>query len=123
MENVVLAVLRQASQGILYQSETDAPFEPFTWGKAAGQLTPQRAAQLAGAPAGAPVEEEPLSDFFKYLTEGEDGEKYRKLQSVVAAQLGGARVFRLGNVNIDIYIVGRTKDGEWAGLKTQAVET
>jgi hypothetical protein len=123
MENSVLAALRQASQGLLYQSETDAPFEPFTWGKAAGELTPQKAAQLAGASVTTPVEEEPLSEFFKYLIEGEDAEKYGKLQSVIAAQLGGARLFRLGSINIDIYIVGRTRDGEWAGLKTQAVET
>jgi Nuclease A inhibitor-like protein len=123
MENPVLVALRKASEGLLYPSETDEPFTPFTWGKAEGALTLQKVARLAGASAAAHVEEQPLGEFFKVLTEGDDAEKYRRLQQVVGEQLSGARVFRLGSVNIDIYLVGKTKGGEWAGLETKSVET
>jgi Nuclease A inhibitor-like protein len=125
MQQDGLAPLREASQGLLYPSETDAPFEPFSWGKAEGDLTPQKAARLAGVPAGAPVEQQSLADFFKYLTAdgAENADKYKKLQQAIGATLSGARVFRIGRVNIDVYIVGKTKDGHWAGLKTRSVET
>jgi hypothetical protein len=32
-------------------------------------------------------------------------------------------VFRVGQTQIDILIIGKTKDGQWAGIKTRAVET
>src|SRR5947209_4202913 len=97
-----LAALREASQGLLYPSETDAPFEPFSWGKAEGDLTPQKAARLAGASADAPAEEQSLADFFKYLTAdgAENADRFKKLQQAVGAALSGARVFRVGRVNI-----------------------
>ena len=58
-----LAALRKAAEGLRYRSESDAPFTPFSWGKADGDLTPQTAARLAGASAGAPVEESAIGDF------------------------------------------------------------
>ena len=125
MRQELLAALKNASKGLLYPSETDAPFEPFSWGKADGDLTPEKVARLAGASAGATVEEQSLADFFKDLTAdgAEHAEAFRKLQQAIGERLSGARVFRVGRVNIDVYIVGRTADGEWAGLKTQSVET
>src|SRR4051812_8309077 len=108
-----LAALRKASDGLVYRSESDAPFTPFSWGKADGDLTPDKVARLAHAPAGAPVEEQTLADFFKHLTEegADDADKYRKLQQTVGRQLTGVHVFRVGRVEIDVYIVGRTADG------------
>jgi Nuclease A inhibitor-like protein len=124
MNKPVLDALRIASEGLLYPSETDAPFEPFSWGKAKGALTPATVARLAGASAKTLVEEQPLDEFFKNLiTGGENADRYRTLQRVIGEQLVGARAFRIGQVEIDVYLVGQTKDGEWAGLKTKAVET
>ncbi len=120
-----LAALKEASKGLLYPSETDEPFEPFSWGKADGGLTPQKVAQRTKAAAGAAVEEQSLADFFQYLTAdgAEHAETFRKLQQVVGQRLSGVRVFRVGEVNINVYVVGRTPDGDWAGLKTHSVET
>ena len=125
MKQDLLADLRTVSKGLLYPSETDEPFEPFSWGKADGDLTPEKAAKLAAAPAGAAVEEQSPADFFKYLTEdgAEHADQFRKLQQAVGQRLSGLRVFRIGEVNIDVYVVGRTADGQWAGLKTHSVET
>ncbi len=125
MKQDLLAALKDASKGLLYPSETDAPFEAFSWGKAAGDLTPQKVAPLVKAAAGAPVEEQSLADFFQYLTAdgAEHAEAFRKLRQVVGQRLSGVRVFRVGEVNIDVYVVGRTPDGDWTGLKTHSVET
>ncbi len=125
MQTDMLAPLRKASEGLIFRSESEAPFTPFSWGKADGDLTPDKVARLAHAKSGVPVEEETLADFFKNLVQdgGDDAAKYRALQQALGKLLAGARVFRVGNVEIDVYIVGRTADGNWAGLKTQSVET
>jgi hypothetical protein len=125
MNQTVRAALQAASEGLLYPSETDEPFEPLSWGRAVGDLTAREAARLAGASAAAVVEEQTLAEFFKPLTvdEADDAEQWRRLQQVVEEQLSGARVFRVGRVNIDVFIVGRAADGEWVGIKTRVVET
>ena len=98
MKPDVLTALRTASQGLLYPSETDAPFEPFSWGKADGDLTPQKVARLAKAAAGTTVEEQSAADFFQFLIDngGDHADAFRKLQQVVSQQLSGVRVFRVG---------------------------
>jgi hypothetical protein len=125
MNKALLTALQNATKGLLYPSETDKPFEPFSWGKADGDLTPQKVAALVKAPAGTAVAQQSLADFFQYLTaNGTDhAAEFRQLQQVIGKQLAGAQVFRVGSVTLDVYIVGRTSDGEWAGLKTQSVET
>src|SRR4051812_11795924 len=114
MNASVRAALQTASKGLLYPSETDEPFEPFSWGKASGDLTPRKVGRLAGASAKAVVEEQSLADFFKDLTAdgADDAEEFRRLRQAVEAKLSGARMFRVGKVNIDVYVVGRTPDGE-----------
>jgi len=32
-------------------------------------------------------------------------------------------VFRVGKVKVDVFVVGKTADGDWAGLRTTSVET
>jgi hypothetical protein len=117
--------LENTCKNLLYPSESDEPFAPISWGKAEGELTPEKVRRLAEAPRSVNVQETSLDDFFKVLTsdEVEDAAKFKALRKVIDAQLKGTRVFRLGKVNIDIYVVGMTKGGEWAGLKTKAVES
>jgi hypothetical protein len=131
MPSAAETALAEASKGLVYLSETDAPFETFSWGKAAGGLTSAKVRKLAKAPARAPVEEVPLEDFFRPLTEehdhtpeeAEDIRKYQGLLQVVHDQLADATVYRVGRVNVDVYLVGRANTGDWVGLKTEAVET
>ena len=49
--------------------------------------------------------------------------KFRDLQQTLQDTLSDVKVFRVGETNLDIYVVGKTPEGEWAGLKTEAVET
>ena len=83
----------------------------------------QTPAQLAGAEGGAEVEQQSLADFFLAVP-SEDKEKFDKLAEVLKEQLSGVQVYKVGDeAEKQVYIVGRTKDGRWAGVKTTVVET
>jgi hypothetical protein len=103
-------------------SESDAPFEPFQWDDG-GELTPDRLRKLAHAPKGAAVEEDSLDDILGQVP-SEDQARFQKLRQVIREQLSVVKVFRVGDEpEKAVYIVGKTRDGKWAGLKTTVVET
>jgi len=73
-----------------------------------------------------------VDDFFAIATQEEDWhdqderetvQQFQDLVSVLKQNLSQLQVFRVGNINIDAYIVGTTPSGEWAGLSTKLVET
>jgi len=132
MSHATVEALKKASKGLLYQSETDAPFEVFTWRGGKNGLSKKKVLELGKHDAGAPVEEESLDDFFGELTKEEDwhgpeekadAKKYQSLLKAVKEHLSGAKVFKVGEREKAVYIVGKTPEGDWAGLKTKAVET
>jgi hypothetical protein len=51
-----------------------------------------------------------------------EGEKFKKLVQTIKDTLADVKVFQIGRVESDVFIVGRVENG-WAGLKTKAVET
>jgi hypothetical protein len=54
----------------------------------------------------------------------EDRPKFDKLREALQEQLSGEKVYKVGNeAERNVYIVGKTEDGKWAGLKTTVVET
>lgn len=127
-----LQILRQASEGLLFPSETDAPFEVFFWDdEKAAELTPDTIAALAGASSGTPVKTAKLETFFRPAVKEEDWhneeekaevERFKALLKTIKDHLKGVKVFRVGDTKIDVFIVGQVIGG-YAGLKTQVVET
>jgi len=118
----VLGALAQASQGLVYTSETDAGFKPFAW-KDGDKLTEERLLQLAGAEPGTAVEQTTLDAFFRAVP-SEDRPQFQKLAAALQRQLSGVQVYRVGDeAEKQVYIVGKAPDGRWAGLKTTVVET
>ena len=115
--------LAKASKGLLFPSETDAPLEPFLWENAGDKLTKDKVRQLGGAPKGAEVEETTLDDLPSAVPE-EDRPQFDKLAAAVKQQLSGVKVYKVGDEpEKQVYVVGKTSDGQWAGLKTTVVET
>ncbi len=115
--------LAKASKGLLFPSETDAPLEPFLWEDAGDKLTKDQVRQLAGAPKGAAIEETTLDDLLSTVPE-EDRPQFDKLATAIKSQLSGVKVYKVGDEpEKQVYVVGKTSDGEWAGLKTTVVET
>jgi hypothetical protein len=133
MAKNTLVALQNAVEGLLYMSESDEPFQVVhSRGDAAGGFKKAQALALCGREEGAPVKSVDLNEFFKDLVQGKDwyGEeekatvrRYRGLLKVLREQLSEPKVFCVGQTQVDILIIGKTKDGQWAGIKTRAVET
>jgi hypothetical protein len=131
MTDSIATQLQQASEGLLFLSETDAPFEVITW-QTPGELTPAKLLQLTNHPPDAPVKVVSVDDFFAIATAEEawhDEEKeetvkrFQHLVSILKQNLSQLQVYRVGSIEIDVYIMGMTPGGEVAGLSTKLVET
>jgi hypothetical protein len=127
-----VTALIKASKGLMYPSETDAPFEVFTWKNGTAPLTPARLLALGELDPASPVDAKTVDDFFAPLIAEKDWhgreekaivQKFKELRQAVDANLTDPKVYRVGAIEIAIYLVGKTHDGDWAGLKTTSVET
>ena len=123
-------LLKTASVGLLLISESDYPFEVVVW-SGAGAVTAQNILQQIEKPPETLVKEVDLDSFFQKVTQEQDwyGDeekanvtKYRNLAQVIKSNLADVKVFRIGEIEIDIYIIGKV-DADLVGLKTQVVET
>jgi hypothetical protein len=132
MSKETLEALKGASRGLLFPSETDSPFEPFVWEGEEGKPDKAGVLERAGKPPRTPVKVMSLDAFFRDVTtdenwhdaeEKEEVRKFRQLVQTLKKALKDIKVFKLGKVESDVYIVGRTESGDWAGLKTKVVET
>jgi hypothetical protein len=114
--------LKKASDGLLYPSDSDEPFDAFEWNLSVPAITPQQVATQAGK-TGANVEEVSLDQFFGELSDSSDAKRFSDLKSTIQSRLSNVKVFRIGETEIDIFIVGKAKSGSWIGLHTKSVET
>lgn len=123
--------IREVSEGLFYMSETDAEVLPFVGGKAS-EITFSQILNQDQYGTDIKIEERDFEEFFKRLTEEqnwfeeeerEDARKFRELKSLLEENLRYLKVFRIGEIEIDIYVVGLDKEGRLMGIKTQAVET
>jgi len=120
MPNDELAILADATKGLTYPSESDASLEPFR--RPGTEDDPIRIA-LALRGKNGPVTEQTAAEFFAELEAGDDAARFKKLHTLLTTALSDVRIFRIGNVEIDIYLIGKTKTGDWCGLHTKSVET
>ena len=122
----IIIQLKQATADLLWLSESDYPFEIVTWAKGV-ELNPLALFKDAGA-----VEYISVTDFFAPALIVEDWyeaeelatvDRYKLLLQTIESNLTQLKVFRLHSVEIDVYIIGKTPDGDVVGLKTTIVET
>ena len=127
----VLAELERATVGLLFMSESDYPFETIFW-KELPEISPQFLRELTGHSENAPVEIVSLNDFFRLAVSEESWRseesrraavRYRNLVQILKDELDETKVYRVGEVNIPVYIVGRNSTGNWLGVSTRVVET
>lgn len=132
--DAVITALRTAAKGLTYQSESDAPFEPFKWAKndVGGFLSKAKVSELVNSKHEGQIEEQPVEDFFAPLIKSQKWhrdeermavDRYKALLSSFQANLTDLRVFKVGGVEKAVYVVGKANSGDWIGLKTTAVET
>jgi hypothetical protein len=117
-----VAALAKASKGLMFPSETDAPFVPFQW-RDGDRLTDAHLLDLAGERPGTPVQTLTLADFLRVIPP-EDRAAFDALAKALGEQLAGVKVYKVGgDPEKTAYIAGKTPGGLWAGLKTTVVET
>jgi hypothetical protein len=130
-ENEIFEGIKSLCSGLYYMSETDAEILPFVGGKVK-KLTREKFAEEIGVTDHSKIEERDFDSFFKRLVEikdwfGEEEKKMAKrfseLRDFLIQNLSDLRVFRIGRIEIDIYVVGIDRAGKIVGFKTKAVET
>jgi len=120
--------LAHLSEGLLFISESEYPLEQFLW--QAADLTTETILTRAGKPVDTSIEEITLDDFFAPVAteedwhDDEDRKNVQRFQELVKAlsALENIQVFKLGKVEIDVYIVGAIGK-DLVGLKTTVIET
>lgn len=112
----ILRELKEATEGLSVMSESDYPLEIVRWN---GQttITPDYLRRVSGAAADCQLEETDLDTFFH------QSEKFRNVVDLIKDNLSGVKVYKVGLINIPVFIVGRSPDGNWLGLSTRVVET
>jgi hypothetical protein len=130
-ERRMINAFAQVSNGLVYISETDAEVVPFVDGEA-DAVTKEAVLKAAGLPDDTRVEEVDFDQFFTRLSAvkdwyGDEEKKragqYARLSEVLQGYLRELKVFRLGRVQIEIYIAGLDETNHLAGVRTRAVET
>lgn len=121
--------LRETTHGLKFMSESDFPFEVVRWELVP---TPEFFRGLTGHDASAPVEEQSVAEFFSAATSEADwkGEaeiatarRFRSLLRLLEENLTDVKAFRVGTINMPVYVIGRGPSGGWLGVSTRVVET
>ena len=136
MQNdALLKQLQQEAKGLVYTSESDAPIQAFVWPKAdfgAATLTPEAVQHYKKLSVGQKATEAKLTEFFAPMTTAQswygDEEKatlqqFQKLVQTLQVNLTDLHVYIYGDTKKDVYVVGKTASGDFAGVHTKVVET
>lgn len=128
-----LDTFQHAVDGLLFPSEADYPFTVFLWQEKPEAPTLPDLLLLTGHTQDSPVETIELDTFFSPVTQIQDwyGEEERKkaqqfqtLVELTQNTLSNIRVYRVGTIEIDVYIVGQEPQSQdWIVLSTLVVET
>ena len=130
MNGEIVEKLKEASTGLLMMSESDYPFDVVQW-EGAAPATQEKILQLTGS-QDLPVEIVDLDYLFRNCAfeqewhnelQKKDVKKFQTLVQTLKDNLSDISVYRVGQINIDAYIIGQTKDGDLAGVVTKLVET
>lgn len=123
--------LETAVKDLYFISETDAEISIFS-GKKAQTINKAEILIQTENPENAPVEEKNFAEFFVRLTEIQDwfseeekatARKFAELKDLLEKNLRALKVFKIGTIQLDIYVVGLDAENNLSGIKTKAVET
>ena len=111
----IVEQLKRATAGLLYMSESDYPFEVIQW-QEMPEVTSPFIRSLTGESEDSPIHELEVENF---LT----AERYKNVVNVLRTNLSNAKAYKVGRINIPVYVVGRSPSGRWLGVSTRVVQT
>ncbi len=130
-KNSLAEDLKQATKNLYYISETDAEISPFI-GHSAASVTKDEVLRQTKKSPDENVEERDFEQIFERLTKIQDwfgdeetatAKKFAVLRDLLTENLRDLKVFKVGEIELDVYFVGLDEQGKLVGVKTKAVET
>ena len=127
--NKDLQQIKEASNGLLFLSESDHPLEVV---ELKSNDIEKEIRQFALKPADTVIEKQTVDYFFRNMVKtypGYSGEqlttaqRFLKLQELLKQKLKDAQVYRIGTIQVDAFIIGQLHDGTFGGLRTKLIET
>lgn len=124
--------LEKLSKDLIYISETDGTFEVLDWSDAEQMETEDDLLMYLNLPANTFIRHGEVEDFLKYMGTIKDyhseerkqmAKQYQQLQVYIDKNLANPIVFKVGEIEEDVYIVGENPDGGYVALKTFIVES
>ena len=131
IENELAGKIKKITEGLYYISETDAEIFPFV-GNKVEMITDEEILRENNNPPGTSIEVRDFTGFFNYLTKIQDWfgeeekattEKFIKLKELLESNLKCLKVYKIGKIQLDIYVVGLDHENNIVGIRTKAVET
>lgn len=125
------ASLDEASARLVYPSQTDAPFHALTPDAVAAMPAAEEFPYAVGMTARPAVRVQPFEVFMQPLTvdaspdapgERLRAARFRVLERALRQHLTNLTVYRVGTVDVRVFVVGLTACGELAGVETSALE-
>jgi hypothetical protein len=129
-DSQLIAQLSQASEELLWHSESDYPFKTVYW-EDVDDIN-AKLLQVTDCTPETTIEVKELDRFFSQAIEEKDWynseemaecQRYQALVNLLKTHISDIKVYRVGEVEIDVYILGKTESGSIAGLSTKMVET
>ncbi len=123
--------IQETTADLYYISETDALILPFV-GQPAQSVSREAILEQTENAPDSPVEERTFTEFFARLIEIQDwfgdeeiktAENFLLLKKLLENNLRDLKVYKIGKVQIDIYVVGLDAKNILTGIKTKAIET
>jgi hypothetical protein len=124
--------ISEATNGLLYPSESDYPVEPHVLPGAGATRLKKGAFPPGLCPEGETCVVGDVGRFFAPVTEIRDwygpdetnrAERFKALLALLRKNLSAVKVYKVGRVTVQAYVLGRTADGDLAGVRTTLVES
>ncbi len=129
----ILQKLRLATTDLLWISESDYPFEVFTYSQEdLSEINEIVILEKIAKQENVSIKTVEFEKFFQQATtekdwhntsEKETVKQYQDLVSTLQDNLQNLQVYLVGETEIDVYILGKLPSGDWAGLSTKMVQT
>jgi hypothetical protein len=129
-DDKLIEELKAATRGLTFMSESDYPFEVFKWGGA--KPTHEFLRGLTSQDPASPVETQTAKELFRAAASEPDwksgadlavARRFQSLLRLLEENLSDLTVFRVGTINMPVYVAGRAASGAWLGVSTRVVET
>jgi hypothetical protein len=128
--NDLKAQLEAATVDLWWSSESDYPVS-VVWHPPA-EVNAEQVRQLAGCEPDAPIWTVDVEDFFvrvltpqSWHTPADKAQlaQLKTLKVLLVQSLTSLQVYRCGEIEISLYVIGNAPDGSIAGIKTTLIET